>query len=171
MSAPIVWRAVLISLLLTPCLSAQWLAAQTGGAPTATTTCNLEDGRQVYVRYNPVASKNEKIPNGKPWTPGGAPMTLFTEAQLTLGSSTIPVGAYSVYPIPERNHWTLVVNKNVAPGAAYDEKQDIARTPMETAQVDQASAELEVAFAHVGARCTLRVYIGKTASFADFNAK
>ncbi len=166
MSAPIVWRAVLISLLLSPCLS-----AQSGGAPTATTTCNLDDGRQVYVRYNPVAAKNEKIPNGKPWSPGGAPMTLFTEAQLTLGSSTIPVGAYTVYPIPEHNHWTLVVNKNVTPGAAYDEKQDIARTPMETAQVDQASTDLEVAFAHVGARCTLRVYIGKTASFADFNAK
>jgi hypothetical protein len=171
MSAPIVWRAVLISLLLTPCLSAQWLAAQSGGAATATTTCNLDDGRQVYVRYNPVSTKTEKIPNGKPWTPGGTPMTLFTEAQLTLGSSTIPLGAYTVYPIPERNHWTLVVNKNVTPGAAYDEKQDIARTPMETAQVDQASTELEVAFAHVGARCTLRIYIGKTASFADFTAK
>jgi hypothetical protein len=165
MSAPIVWRAVLISLLLTP-----WLAAQSGGAPTATTTCNLEDGRQVYVRYNPVSNK-EKITNGKPWTPGGAPMTLFTEAQLTLGSSLIPIGAYNVYPIPARDHWTLVVNKNVTAGAAYDDKQDIARTAMETAQVAQPSDALEVAFAHVGARCTLRIYIGKTASFADFTAK
>jgi hypothetical protein len=167
MSAPIVWRAVLISLLFAPAL----LAAQAGNPPSSTSTCNLDDGRQVYVRYNPVQTKTEKIPNGKPWTPGGQPMTLFTEAQLTLGSSTIPLGAYSVYPIPERNHWTLVVSKNVTPGAAYDEKQDIARTPMETAQVDQASTELEVAFAHVGARCTLRIYIGKTASFADFTAK
>lgn len=166
MSAPIVWRAVLISLLFAP-----HLAAQAANPPSSTSTCNLDDGRQVYVRYNPVQTKNEKIPNGKPWTPGGAPMTLFTEAQLTLGNSTIPLGAYSVYPIPERNHWTLVVSKNVTPGAAYDEKQDIARTPMETAQVDQASTELEVAFAHVGARCTLRIYIGKTASFADFTAK
>jgi hypothetical protein len=64
-----------------------------------------------------------------------------------------------------------VVNKNVTSGAAYDEKQDIARTAMETAQVDQASEALEVAFAHVGARCTLRIYSGKSASFADFTAK
>jgi hypothetical protein len=83
----------------------------------------------------------------------------------------IPVGAYTVYPIPARDHWTLVVNKNVTPGAAYNDKQDIARAPMETAQVDQPSGALEVAFAHVGARCTLRVYVGKTASFADFTAK
>ena len=98
-------------------------------------------------------------------------MTLFTEAQLTLGSSVIPIGAYTLYPIPAKDHWTVVVNKNVTPGAAYDEKQDIARAPMETAQVEQPSDGLKLAFAHVGARCTLRIYMGKTASFADFTAK
>jgi len=165
MSATQVWRAVLISLLLSP-----WAVAQSGSTPNSTTTCNLDDGRQVYVRYNAVSTKNERFSNGKPWAPGGTPMTLFTEAQLTLGSSMIPIGAYTVYPIPGKN-WTLVVNKNVTPGAAYDEKQDIARAQMETAQVTQPSDTLEVAFAHVGARCTLRVYIGKFASFADFTAK
>ncbi len=166
MAATFVWRAVLISLLWTP-----WLCAQSGGAPTSTTTCNLDDGRQVYIRYNPVSTKQERAPNGKPWAPGGTPMTLFTEAQLTLGSSIIPIGAYAVYPIPAKGNWTLVVNKNVTAGAAYDQKQDIARAPMETAQVDQSSDALEVAFAHVGARCTLRIYMGKVAAFADFNAK
>jgi hypothetical protein len=166
MSAPIVWRAVFVSLFLAP-----WLIAQSSSSQTSTTTCNLDDGRQVYVRYVPIPTKNEKISNGKPLIPGGVPMTLFTEAQLTLGTSTIPLGAYTVYPIPARNNWTLVVNKNVTPGAAYDAKQDIARAPMETAQVDQPSDVLEVAFAHVGPKCTLRVYIGKTASFADFTAK
>jgi len=164
MSGTLVWRAVLISILWTP-----WLAAQAGGAPPSTTACNLDDGRQIYLRFNAVSSK-EKPANGKPWAPGGTPMTLFTEAQLTLGSSVIPIGAYSVYPIPAKDHWTLVVNKNVTPGAAYDEKQDIARAQMETEQVDPSQA-LEVAFAHVGARCTLRIYIGKAASFADFMAK
>jgi hypothetical protein len=165
MSATLVLRAVLISILLTP-----WLAAQSGPA-TSTTTCNLDDGRQVYVRYVPVPSKQERISNGKPLTPGGVPMTLFTEAQLTLGTSLIPIGAYSLYPFPARGNWTLVVNKNVTAGSPYDEKQDIARAPMETAQVEQPSDTLEVAFAHVGARCTLRIYIGKSASFADFTAK
>ncbi len=165
MPGRLVWSAVLISLLRTP-----WLAAQAGGAPTSTTTCNLDDGRQVYVRYNPVSSK-EKPANGKPWTPGGTPMTLFTEAQLTLGSSVIPIGAYTLYAIPAKDHWTVVVNKNVTAGTAYDEKQDIARAPMETAQVEQPSEALELAFAHVGVRCTLRIYMGKAASFADFTAK
>lgn len=163
MSAMNVWRAVLIALLLSPFLAAQ--------SNQSTTTCNLDDGRQVYVRYSPVTAGKEKTPNGKPWAPGGTPMTLFTEAQLMLGTSMIPIGAYTLYPIPARGNWTVVVNKNVTPGAAYDEKQDVARSVMETAQVEQPSAALEVAFAHVGARCTLRIYIGKSASFADFTAK
>src|SRR3954462_9171758 len=163
MSATSVWRAVLISLLLSP-----WMAAQSGPA-TSTTTCNLDDGRQVYVRYIPVASNKERVQNGKPLIPGGTPMTLFTEAQLALGTAMIPIGAYTIYPIPARGNWSLAVNRNVTAGAAYDEKQDIARATIETVQVEQASDALEVAFAHVGARCTLRIYIGKTASFAEFN--
>src|SRR3954468_11687729 len=165
MSAIIVWSALLVSLLLVP-----WAAAQSG-ASSSTTTCNLDDGRQVYVRYNAVAANKEKVQNGRAWAPGGSPMTLFTETQLSLGSSVIPIGAYTVYPIPARGNWTLAVNKNVTAGAAYDEKQDIARAQMETAQVESPSETLEVAFAHVGNRCSLRIYIGKTASFVDFNAK
>lgn len=148
-------------------LTAVGLAQQSGTSSTA--TCTLGDDRQVYVRYNAV--KNDKAPNGRPWAPGGAPMTLFTEAQLSFGGSTIPVGAYSVYPIPGKDKWILAVNKNVRAGAAYDEKQDLARAPMETDPVPQAADTLEVAFAHVGSRCTLRIYYGKSASFADFIAK
>jgi hypothetical protein len=140
-------------------------------ASSSTTSCNLDDGRQVRINYNPVSAKSDKASNGKPWAPGGAPMILFTEAQLSFGGSTIPIGAYTVYPIPAKDKWTLVVNKNVTAGAAYDEKQDLARAAMETDQVSQAADALEVAFAHVGSRCTLRIYFGKTASFADFTAK
>jgi hypothetical protein len=139
--------------------------------PSSTASCNLDDGRQVYIRYNAVSAKSEKAPNGKPWMPGGAPMTLFTEAQLNFGGSTIPVGAYTVYPIPGKDRWTLAVNKNVTPHSAYDEKQDIARAAIETDQVSQPSDALEVAFAHVGDKCTLRIYYGKSASFAPFTAK
>jgi hypothetical protein len=143
-------------------------AAQESDQSTA--SCNLDDGRQVYIRYNPVTTKAEKAPNGKPWTPGGAPMTLFTEAQLSFGGSTIPAGAYTVYPIPGKE-WTLAINRNVAPHSAYDEKQDIARAQIETDQVSQPSDALEVAFAHVGEKCTLRIYFGKAACFALFSTK
>lgn len=167
MSARIVCRAVFILSLLSPFLAAQ----QAADPGPSTASCNLDDGRQVYIRYNPIGLNKEKVPNGKPWSPGGSPMTLFTEAPLSLGSSVIPIGAYTVYPIPGKDHWTLAINKNVSSHAAYDEKSDLARAQMETAQVSQPSEALEVAFAHVGSRCTLRIYYGKSASFADFTAK
>ncbi|HWY21608.1 MAG TPA: DUF2911 domain-containing protein [Candidatus Acidoferrum sp.] len=154
-----------LSLLIFPAIC----PAQSASSSTA--TCSLADDRQVYIRYNAVSAKTERPPNGKPWTPGGAPMTLFTEAPLTLANTTIPIGAYAVYPIPSKDKWTLVINKNVAAGSAYDEKQDLARATMETDQVPQAADALEIAFAHVGSRCTLRIYFGKAASFADFTAK
>ncbi len=166
MSTALVFRATLVMSLFVPLLHAQQAAAN-----SSTATCNLDDGRQVYIRYTPVPSNKEKISNGKPWSPGGTPMTLFTEAQLTLGSSLIPIGAYTVYPIPGRDHWTLVVNKNVTPGASYDEKSDLARATMDTGQVPDPAETLELAFAHVGNRCSLRIYYGKSAAFADFFAK
>ena len=109
MSATNVWRAVLITLLLAPCLNAQ------SGATQSTTTCNLDDGRQVYIRYIAVPLKQQKIQNGKPLEPGGSAMTLFTEMPLSLGSSTIPIGAYTIYPIPSKGNWTVAVNKNALP--------------------------------------------------------
>jgi hypothetical protein len=152
-----------------PLLAAVCSAQQ--AAPSSTASCNLDDGRQVYIRYNPVSSKNDRLPNGKPWLPGGSPMTLFTEAQLSFGGSTIPIGAYTVYPIPAKDKWTLAVNKNVKAGSPYDEKEDIARAPVETDPVSQPAPELEVAFAHYNSKCTLRIYYGKSATFADFNVK
>lgn len=133
-------------------------------------SCNLDDGRQVSIRYNSVSAKNERLPNGKPWTPGGSPMTLFTEVPLTFGGASIPPGAYTVYPIPNKQ-WTLAVNKNVTPHSSYDEKEDVARSAIETDQVGESSDSLEVAFAHQGEKCTLRIYFGKTAVFAPFTAK
>jgi hypothetical protein len=157
-------------IFVTICFLFNLAAVCSAQSEPSTATCTLSDVSEVRINYNPVTTKNDKAPSGKPWAPGGAPMLLFTTVQLTLGGSTIPVGAYTVYPIPGKA-WTVVVNKNVTPGSPYDEKQDIARSPMETDQVEQPQDSLEVAFAHVGSRCTLRIYFGKVATFADFIAK
>jgi hypothetical protein len=161
-------RSHFVALFILTALAAVCAAQQS--SPSSTASCYLDDGRQVYIRYNPANAKSDKIANGKPWTPGGSPMTLFTEAQLNFAGATIPVGAYSVYPIPAKDKWSLAINRNVTPGASYDEKQDLARAAMETDQVNQAADSLEVAFAHVGDKCTLRIYFGKSASFAPFIA-
>ena len=157
--------AVPIFLTVTAACSAQ-------SANSASAACNLEDGRQVRINYTPVTAKSDKVTNGKPWSPGGAPMTLFTEAPLTFAGSTIPIGAYSVYPIPGKDKWALAVNKNVTPGSPYDEKQDLVRAPMEIGGVNAPPKRLQASFAHVAPKqCSIRLYYETTGAFVEFNEK
>jgi len=140
---------------------------------SATAVCDFADGQEISLRYkeNGGSSKDEPR-NGKVWLPGGSPMTLFTNVGLTLNHAAIPPGAYSMYVIPNRKEWTLIVNRNVTPGAAYDEKQDVARSPMELGEIDGPPKQLQVSFAHVAPKqCSIRLYYGKVGAFADFMEK
>jgi hypothetical protein len=140
---------------------------------SATAFCDFEDGQEVSIRYtSAVANAKDEPRNGKVWVPGGSPMTLFTGAPLILDNSTIPTGAYSVYLIPNRKEWTLIVNKNVTAGAPYDEKQDVARSPMELGEVETPPKQLQVSFSHSAPKvCSIRVYYAKTGAFTDFKEK
>ncbi|HXW89348.1 MAG TPA: DUF2911 domain-containing protein [Terriglobales bacterium] len=137
---------------------------------SATAACDFADGQEISVRYkDTVANAKDEPHNGKVWLPGGSPITLFTNVGLTLNHSNIPAGAYSVYVIPNRKEWTLIVNRNVTPDAAYDEKQDIARSPMELGEIDSPPKQLQVSFARVGPKqCGIRLYYGKVGAFTEF---
>jgi hypothetical protein len=147
-------------------------AQQQDADPHAVTAfCDFDDNQEISVRYNNTATKDEPH-NGKVWLPGGKPLTLFAGAQVSFNNTPIPVGAYSVYIIPNRKDWTLIVNKNVTPGAAYDQAQDVARGPMELGEVDSPAGQLQVSFAHVGPKqCSIRLYYGKVGAFAEFVEK
>ena len=140
---------------------------------SATAFCDFDDGQEVSIRYNSlIANPKDEPRNGKVWAPGGSPMTLFTAIPLTLNNSTIPTGAYSVYVIPNKKEWTLIVNKNVTAGAAYDERQDVARSSMELGEVDTPPKQLQVSFAHIAPKdCSIRLYYSKTGAFTDFKEK
>jgi len=169
-------RTLAVSVLLASQLmiEARWSAqAPQAESNLATAVCDFDDGQEVSVRYkDTVASAKDEPHNGKVWLPGGLPMTLFTNTALTLNHATISPGAYSMYVIPNRKEWTLIVNRNVAPGAAYDEKQDVARSPMELGEIDSPPRQLQVSFAHVAPKqCSIRLYYGKIGAFTEFLEK
>ena len=140
-------------------------------ADTPTAMCTFDDEKQMSVQYG-LAKSSDKLPNGKVWTPGGKPMFLFTQADLVLANTAIPVGAYSMFVIPGKNNWTLIVNRNVDPSRKYDEKQDLVRAPMDIGQLGQEEKLFTVVFGHLGPKmCTMRFYFGKTGAFTEFNEK
>ena len=136
--------------------------------------CTFADGKQLTVRYNRVVADPKKdLPAGKLWATGGDPMNLFTETELTVGNAQLPIGAYSMYIIPAKDNWTLIINKNVVAGSPYDEKQDLVRVQMPTGKLPKPEDQLFVYMGHIAPkRCEMRVDYGKIrADGIEFNEK
>jgi hypothetical protein len=133
------------------------------------TSCTYQDGNSLTVRYSDANPGHTRVlQNGKVWSPGDVPMLLFTEVPVKVANAELGVGAYSMYVIPDKGKWTLIINKNITQGAAYDEKQDLARTPMEIGQLPAAIEQPHVSFGHIAPKvCSLRVDFGKTGAWAD----
>jgi hypothetical protein len=145
-------------------------AAQQASAKDSTATCSFEDGKQLTVRYdNDTTSSKNGPPEGRVWAPGGTPMFLFTQSPLSIGNSQIPVGAYSMYVIPRKENWTLILNKNVTGGGKYDEHQDLSRVEMQIGQLSEPNKQFSLAFGHVSPKqCNMRIYFGKIGTWAEF---
>jgi Protein of unknown function (DUF2911) len=143
------------------------LLAPSSAQDTQTAYCDYADGSQVSMQYSPSVKGTPK--NGQIWSPG---ITLFVQVPLRLGSSEIPIGAYTVHLIPDKKSWTLIVNKDVRVHATYNPSSDVARAPMELGEIPDPTKQLQLSFAHMSAKqCSLRVYYAKVGAFTDFLEK
>jgi hypothetical protein len=157
-------------LLLAVISTAAWCAA---AAQENNAVCTFADQTELSARYNAVSIKdNPKPQNGKTWAPGGKPILLFTQSPLTIANVDLAVGAYSVYLIPGREDWTMVVSKNVSGTGDYNEKDDLVRTRMEGTKLTAAADRLNISLGHVAPKqCELRVYYDKAAVWATVSEK
>jgi len=169
---PVLVCAVLLSgSILFPFTS---MAQSSDNSQGESAICAFEDGKQLTARYTPVATPHtDGPPVGKVLTPGGSAMTFFTETDLVLGHSTIPTGGYTMYLIPaNKKEWTLIVSKNTAVDAKYDDKLDLARGQMETGQLTSPADKMSVYFGHTGPKkCEINVDFGKTRGWVTFMEK
>jgi len=148
-----------------------WAVAQELSDNSGSSYCTFQDGKQITARFQRVRTR-ETPPNGKVWSPGGSALTLFTETETKLGGSTIPLGGFTMYLLPGKKEWTLIVSKNTNPAAAYDEKQDLARAPMQIGTMSQAEPELNVTFGHTAPKtCEINVDWGTTKAWVEFQEK
>ena len=154
-------RAAVLGLLAI----AAW--AQTPAASQQTTVCQFADGGQLSLRYEEVPARGNDLP-GHVWSPGDSPMYRFTSTALKAGDTVIPAGAYSLYITSEKQHWTLVVNKDVT-SKKCDAAQDLARLPMDRGTIDEPAKDVNLMFGHIAPKqCSLRIYYGKIGAWAVF---
>ena len=169
-------RTFLLSTLLSLELILTSVAAVPQPSDTSESTSaifDFEDDRQVRIVYqSEAANHREGPPTVRVWMPGGSAVALFTSAALTVGSAEIPSGAYTMYFLPGKRDWTLIVSKNLAVKGKYDEKQDLLRAAMERGTLSEPEDQLKVSFAHTGPkRCELNVDYGKTKAWVEFKEK
>jgi Protein of unknown function (DUF2911) len=167
-------RTVGICILLVSQLTIRGLAQQSSAnTQMSEVVCTFDDGKAMKVQYSSSqAKRNDEFRDGQVWEPGGSPMFLFTQVPLTLGGTVIREGAYSLYIIPEKKSWTLIVNKNASAANPYDEKQDLVRVPMEIGQLPSSAAQFQAVLGHMAPKqCNLRLYYEKTGAFAEMHEK
>jgi len=140
---------------------------------TENAICSFEDGHSLTARYTQVpAGKVEGPPLGRVWVQGNPTWTLFTETEVVLGTTTIPTGGYTMYLLPAKKEWTLIVSKNTAVDAKYDDKMDLARAPMEIGELNTPADKLSLYFGHTGPKkCEINVDFGKLRGWVEFHEK
>jgi tetratricopeptide (TPR) repeat protein len=87
---------------------------------------------------------------GEVWRTGANMSTKITfSTDIALEGNQIPAGEYSIYSIPGKNDWTIIINKKISWGTDYDEKEDFLRFSVKTQQSPVKAESLTFYFANV----------------------
>jgi hypothetical protein len=134
-------------------------------SPPATAKCDLPGGKSITVNYSSPRAKGRKIfgglvPYGEPWRTGANEATTFvTTADLMVGGKHVPAGSYTIFTIPNKDKWTLIVSKKTGewgipyPGA----DMDLVRADMNASSTSAPVDEFTIAFDKGDKDCTLRL--------------
>jgi hypothetical protein len=87
------------------------------------------------------------------WRAGANSATvLHTDAELTIGTLTVPKGDYSLWvDISDANNWVLVINKQFGQwGRTYDPAKNLGTTPMATSATPALVEDLKYTITDLG---------------------
>lgn len=88
---------------------------------------------ETTIEYSRPGIKNRVIfgglvPFDKIWRTGANGSTIITLAEdAMIEGNKVPAGKYSIYTIPGKKEWTIILNKNLKGGMNYPEGQDQCR--------------------------------------------
>src|SRR5919199_2201920 len=93
------------------------------------------DYGQPHARGRPIAGN--VVPFDTPWRTGANEATsLVTDVDLILGGVVVPKGSYTLYTLPSRSGWKLIINKETGQwGTEYRPEQDLARVDLRVRQL------------------------------------
>lgn len=133
-------------------------------SPPADTSQSV-NGKTVSIHYNAPSKRGREIfgalvPYDKVWRTGAnAATALKTEAELKIGTATVPAGSYTLYTLPSSGTWKLIINKQTGQwGTKYDQGQDLARVDMKKTSLASPQETMSITLEPFqGERSTLHV--------------
>jgi hypothetical protein len=136
-------------------------------------------GATLSVKYSRPAVRGRVIFGGvvpwdQVWRTGANAATIFTtSADLVMGGTTIPAGSYSLWTIPSRAGWKLIINKNTGQwGTNYDPQHDLAKLDMQVAALDALIERFTIEIAPKGeSEGTLTLAWEGTRAWVEFAKK
>ncbi len=97
-------------------------------------------GREIF---------GELVPYGYVWRTGANEATeLRLYQDMTIGGQTIPAGTYTLYTIPEKTEWTIILNKAQKQWGAYeyDADKDLLRIKAPARRAAAPIEDFSIAF-------------------------
>ena len=107
-----------------------------------TTTVSITYGRPALKDRTYFADGSQLAPTGKWWRTGANESTAITfSGDVMVGDKEVKAGTYSLYTIPGKNEWTIIINSKMSWGTQYDEAMDVVRVPAAVVVNDAPKAE------------------------------
>jgi hypothetical protein len=134
-------------------------------SPPATTALDLGGGKSITVDYSSPRAKGRKIygeliPFGQVWRTGANEATTFvTTADVTVGGVLVPAGSYTLFTVPNKDKWTLILSKKTGewgtdyPGPA----NDLARVDMTVSALPAPVENFTISFKSSAGGTTLNI--------------
>jgi len=110
---------------------------------------------EVTIEYSRPGVKNRVIfgglvPFGKIWRTGANASTIITlNDDAVIEGNKVPAGKYSIYTIPDKKEWTVILNKNLKGGMTYPEGQDLCRFKVKPKAIKENVETFSAAFTNV----------------------
>ena len=108
----------------------------------------------VKITYSQPQRKNREIfgnlvPYGKVWRTGANEATeITTTKDILIQNVRLPAGTYSLFTIPEKEHWTIIINTDTGLWGAYNynAQKDILRFDVPVTLNDTLYEPFTIAF-------------------------
>ncbi len=123
-------------------------------SPPATATLDLGGGKSITIDYSSPRAKGRKLgtdiaPFGQVWRVGANEATTFVPtADVTVGGTAVPAGSYTLFAIPDKDKWTLIISKTTGEwGTKYSgASADLARVDMKVSTLPSFVENFTISF-------------------------